>query len=1131
MAHDAAQYLEATLEALAAQTRQPDSCIGVDVASTDATAAVLRRGLPSQSPVLTLPARTGFGSAVRAALAKVPRSAPGTARDWLWLLHDDSAPAPDALKELLLAVERGPSITVAGAKQVEWDNDRLLVDVGLSVNRWAERLTLIDPDELDQGQYDSISDVFAVNSAGMLIRRDVWDALGGFDPALPGTGDDIDFCWRNRLAGNRVVVVPSARIRHAGSGLAGHRGPAATRRAEIFLRLKHAPLWQVPFLALGAVLGGIGRFFLGMLAKDPGYAAASLFASIGGVLRPVELFRSRRAATATRWLPRTTVDGLRASRRDTRDHRRSLAEADAAVPQPAAGEAGPSDAVSYVPTGDAHDDFASLVAPARAWVGVGAVAAAVLLGAASLVGLHRLLGAPALAGGALLPVSAQPGDIWANASSWWASLGAGYPGHGDPFDYVIWLLAVLGLGNGNAAVLVLMLLALPLAGLCAWFAAGAFTRRRGLRFWAALFWAGVPAGQVALGQGRLGAVLAHILLPLVLLAMVRAVGAARNASSTAPSSWTAAAVAGLLLAVVTAGSPVLFPLAALGVLLVSLALRGRARTLWWSLLPPAALLAPTVFSGPSQWRALLADPGVPTAFAPAGLWQQLLGYPLSFELTGALEPAGLAEGPWPLVLALLVGGPVVLLSAAALVLPGNASFARLAWVLTLAGLAGSWASGYLATAAGPGFLVPPFPGPLVSAVVLLQLAAALGAADALLAAIRRPDRTRRRPVLAVACVLGLLLAAGPAASLVLWTLPQAGNSVQSQSAQTQPVLPGTISQVAPAPARTLPATAADRGISGDRTRSLVLSVQQDGTTVSALMRGSGTTMDSLSAAYAARNITGPAGAGVLGSDDGATADERRAVAAITAGSGVDPRPELERLGVGYVVLQESDTAAELLAGRIDAVPGLTAVGRTSSGWLWRVTEPADVSDLLAGSGARLRVVDGNGNTEAVLPSAGIDASADVPAGSAGRRLVLAERADDGWRATLDGQPLAAAADGSWEQAFELPDAGGKLELSYSSRWEPWTGAGQALIIGLTLLLALPTPERSAAIRLPGRPPRPRSGPPAAAGETPTAAAADAGRPGTAAPHPAGSPSPAPDRNSRGTLAAGTDNAGLREGTR
>ena len=148
-----------------------------------------------------------------------------------------------------------PSVTVAGCKQLDWHSERRLIDVGLSTSRWAERLTLIDADELDQGQYDGRSDTFAVNSAGMLVRRDVWEDLRGFDPALPGSGDDVDFCWRNRLAGHRVVVVPSARMFHVSHRPHALGNATAARKAQVHLRLKHAAAWKVPLHAAGALLG------------------------------------------------------------------------------------------------------------------------------------------------------------------------------------------------------------------------------------------------------------------------------------------------------------------------------------------------------------------------------------------------------------------------------------------------------------------------------------------------------------------------------------------------------------------------------------------------------------------------------------------------------------------------------------------------------------------------------------------------------------------------------------------------------------------------------------------------------------------------------------------------------------
>ncbi len=1066
------------------------------------------------------PARAGFGAAVRTAVAQIPQrkaAAEGTEnQDWLWLLHDDSAPGPTALEELLLAVERAPSVTVAGTKQVHWDNPRELLDVGLSISRWAERLTLIDVDEHDQGQYDARSDTFAVNSAGMLIRRDVWDALGGFDPALPGVGDDIDFCWRNRLAGHRVVVVPAAVLHHASSRGTGPVGSRAARRAEVFLRLKHAPPWQVPFLAVGAVLGGFGRLLLGLLAKDPAHGTGQLLASLAAALRPVVLARSRRSARRTRRLPRGVVRPLLTPRREVWAHRRSVLEAFTARGAVAGGGGAGAVPEQDVPAGDSNDDFAALAAPGRAWGGAGALAAAAVLLGVSLVALRSWVGAPSLAGGALLPLPPTPGEIWEKASAWWMPLGSGAPGHGSPFSYLLWALSALGLGNPNAALVTLHLLALPLAGLAAWFAAGALTRSRGLRLWAAFFWAAVPALQVALGSGRLGALLAHLLLPLVLLGLIRAVGGAAPAPSATGEvrlrpgtngipSWTAAAAAGLLLAAVTSAAPSLLPAAVLAVAAACLVLRRKARTLWWSLLPPLALALPVALSAGLEPRGILGDPGVPLQFSAAASWQQVLGYPVSFDALAA--PAGIpAAGPWALAAALVVGAPAVLLAAGALFSGRIRPAVLSAWAVALLVLASSAALAHLPVAAGPTSLIPPFPGPLVSAFALAVLAAALRGADRFTASMPAAGARRRgvRPLLAAGAVV---LALGPAVSLGLWTLPHvlapaagtaapasagdtpAGNGTAGNGTADTPsggtaaasgTRFGTDIQVSASPARTLPATAADRGNGPDRTRTLVLRRTEEGAIDAALVRGGGTTLDALSPLYAARAVQGPPGGADVRGDDDATAALRTAVAVITGGTGIDPREDLRALGVGYVVLQQSGTAAELLAGQLDSVPGLAAVGSTPSGWLWRVVPPATpagVEDAGAQT-ARVRILDESGNAEALVPSGPLTVDADIPSGSEGRTLVLAERADPGWKATLNGRALDSQSTG-WAQAFALPAAGGELEVRFVSPWQPWVEAGQAAVLLVTLLLALPLPTGLKLSRLPtaARPEHERSAAP------------------------------------------------------
>ncbi|UXM92987.1 glycosyltransferase [Paenarthrobacter sp. JL.01a] len=1096
VSHDGGNYLPRTLAALSDQTRSADAAIGIDTGSTDNSLGLLRAAFGEGNVSTFHQAKSGFGAAVRSGLQELApagtRSGDGQAVEWIWLLHDDAAPAPDALAELLHAVERAPSVTVAGCKQLGWANERHLVDVGLSTSRWAERLTLIDADEVDQGQYDARSDTFAVNSAGMLIRRDVWEQLDGFDPALPGSGDDVDFCWRNWLAGNRVVVVPSARMFHVEHRPQGLGTSSAARKAQIHLRLKHTPWWKLPFQAVGAFFGAVVRLVLSILVKEPGYGFSQFTATIAALVRPVAIARGRRVAARTRRVHRSVVRGLQTPTREVRAHRRSLLEAI----RPGEDSQPSSDLLAPEPSGDAADDFTALATNERGWVGTGAVAAACIALAAAVVGLLGLLRSGPVTGGGLLPLSQSPAEIWANASTWWISLGAGLPGHGDPFGYVLWILSLLGGGDGNAAMAWLLILAMPLSAVGAWFASGALTTKRRFRTVAALVWAGAPTLLISINEGRIGALVAHLMMPLLLLALVRASGSAIGQSKAPHSaaaqahamsgpkpapvrskpgingtpSWTAAAAAGLAMAVVTASAPSLLGPVVVAVILAAVVLGKRGKTMWWSLLPTLALFLPYGLSVLDRPRSLLADPGLPLGFDAAPLWQQLLGQPAAFKIDGGLTGLSLFGSgpvPWALILALLIGVPVVLLAVAALFLPGKrTALARVFWLAALATLGSGWLVGHVATGVNNNVIVGPFTGPSVSASGMLLLGAALLGAEKIFTASRRTsDAARRKLPLrrAASAVVVILLVAGPLAGMGAWAAQnvlQPSTSTGSPASKTPQSASslGAHRQVWPTESGTLPATAVDRGQGPERTRTLVITSGEQGAFTSSLMRGAGTTLDSLSTIASARTIIGAPGREELTSDDAATASLRRAVATIVASTGVDPRPDLEQLAAGFVVLKAADNADQLTASRIDAVPGLVAVGQTDAGWLWRVAPRGQAAASAADAAHRVRIVNGQGATVGTLPSDDVSAKASVPAGDDGRKVVLAERADPGWSAVLDGKPLTATTSG-WSQAFDLPAGGGELEIRYANPWAVWLGILQVVVIALTVLLAIPMPAR------------------------------------------------------------------------
>src|SRR3954468_7440581 len=172
-----ADFLPRTLQALQALDPAPTAVVAVDSGSTDATATILSDSSVVDTTV-SAPAGTGFAAAVHLGVDGAPASR------WVWVLHDDCAPEPDALGVLLTHAEVQPSVAVWGPKILGWDEPRRLLEVGVSISRSGRRYTGLERREQDQGQYEGQRDVLAVGSAGSLIDRDVWSDLGGYDRTL-----------------------------------------------------------------------------------------------------------------------------------------------------------------------------------------------------------------------------------------------------------------------------------------------------------------------------------------------------------------------------------------------------------------------------------------------------------------------------------------------------------------------------------------------------------------------------------------------------------------------------------------------------------------------------------------------------------------------------------------------------------------------------------------------------------------------------------------------------------------------------------------------------------------------------------------------------------------------------------
>src|SRR5215468_113232 len=558
VAHDGARLLPGLVQSLRAQTYQVERVVGVDTGSRDRGGAVLA-DLIGHDAVFGLDRSTGYGEAVAVALRhsaarRTPRTDPSLKRvEWIWLLHDDCEPAPQTLERLLRAASRDRSVVVLGPKVLDGQDRRVLREVGVAIDRAGRRITGIEPGEIDQGQHDHNRAVLAVGSAGMLIRRDVWDRLGGFDARLKLFRDDLDFCWRAQGAGYRVQVVTDAVLYHRELSAQRRRPGEASdprkldRRNALYVLAVNLPLLVMLRVMVGCVVGSLVRAMYFLLTKQLDLAAAQVYAVAGLVGHPLRLSRGRRRRAAGR------AEGYAAARMFI-PHGRTL-------PRLAEGIAGLVSSGPPQASGEKHqaaseeaddEQFVDAQSVIRRIIANPGVQLLAVLLVAALVAERRLLGTSPLGGGALVPAWGGASGLWQEYLAGFHTVGLGSTASAPPYLAVMAALATVLGGQAWLAVHVLLLGCVPLAGLTAYLATRRLVTARAARLWVAASYALLPVAIGSVAAGRLGTAFAFVLLPLI------GVTAGRMLTAPPRPARRAAWATGLLVALAAAFAPLVW---------------------------------------------------------------------------------------------------------------------------------------------------------------------------------------------------------------------------------------------------------------------------------------------------------------------------------------------------------------------------------------------------------------------------------------------------------------------------------------------------------------------------------------------------------------------------------------------
>ncbi len=211
VAHNAGEYLEDCLGSIFRQSYTDLEVIWVDSASTDGSVQRIRDRYP-QVQVLALAANAGY----RRGINTGAREARG---EYLVVCNQDTMLHPQWLAQMVASVESDPAVGIVAPKILLFDRPDLINEAGNTLHYsglYGSR-GLGAP----ASQFDKPEPIAAMSGCCFLVRRDLWQRLGGFsedfdrfDTGWHASYEDVDLAWRAQLAGHMVVYCPRALMYH-----------------------------------------------------------------------------------------------------------------------------------------------------------------------------------------------------------------------------------------------------------------------------------------------------------------------------------------------------------------------------------------------------------------------------------------------------------------------------------------------------------------------------------------------------------------------------------------------------------------------------------------------------------------------------------------------------------------------------------------------------------------------------------------------------------------------------------------------------------------------------------------------------------------------------------------------------
>ena len=196
--------------------------------------------------------------------------------DYVWLLNNDTVVHPDALALMVERAEADGRVGMVGAKLLYYDDPaRVQAIAGGVLTRWKGMASHIGAGTADSERWGSPLELDVILGACLLVRREVIGEIGLLDEAYFMYSEELDWCWRARTRGWKLLYAPGSIVWHKVGRSVGQRSPLqeyhAARGTLLFMR-KHFPR-----LLPAAFVYGLYRMLLPKLLRlQPARAKAVL---------------------------------------------------------------------------------------------------------------------------------------------------------------------------------------------------------------------------------------------------------------------------------------------------------------------------------------------------------------------------------------------------------------------------------------------------------------------------------------------------------------------------------------------------------------------------------------------------------------------------------------------------------------------------------------------------------------------------------------------------------------------------------------------------------------------------------------------------------------------------------------